>query len=91
MTRIALVAFAFAPLVLAAAAQAQTVAPMPGVTPGVGKSGNITEMKQKALVKIQERMTRLQSEQSCISAAQDVNALRACREQSQVGSHEKKC
>ena len=36
-------------------------------------------------------MTRLQSEQSCISAAQDVNALRACREQSQVGSHEKKC
>ena len=95
MSRITLLVCAIAPLVLAAAAQAQTVVPpvstMPGVTPGTGKSGNVAEMKQKALTKIQERMTRLQSEQSCISAAQDVNALRVCREQSQVGTHEKKC
>jgi len=97
MTRISLLACAIAPLMLAAAAaaQAQTVVPpvstAPGVTPGVGKSGNITEMRQKALMKIQERMSRLQTEQACIGAAQDVNALRACREQSQPATHEKKC
>jgi hypothetical protein len=92
MNRTSVVFLALAPLMLAAGVQAQTVVPpvssTPGVTP-VGKTGNIAEMKQKALTHIQERMSRLQSEQSCISAAQDVNALRACREQS--AAHEKKC
>ena len=77
-----------------AAAQAQTVVPSVSgtpVTPGAGKTGNIAEAKQKALTHIQERMQRLQSEQSCVSAAQDVNALRICREQAQGGVHEKKC
>jgi hypothetical protein len=92
MTRTSLAALALAPLLLAVAAQAQTVVrpatPVPGVTPGVA-SGNVAEMKQKALTKIQERMSRLQSEQSCISAAQDASAIHACREQS--AAHEKKC
>jgi hypothetical protein len=93
MTRTFLFALALAPLVLAASAQAQTVVPpvstVPGVTPHPAKSGNIIEMRQKALTKIQEKMSRLQSEQSCVSTAQDVNALRACREQTMA--HEKKC
>jgi len=93
MIRTFLLSLAAAPLLLAAAAQAQTVVPpvstVPGVVPSPGKSGNIVEARQKALTKIQERMSRLQSEQSCVSAAQDVTALRACREHAQM--HEKKC
>ena len=97
MPRFPLVLRALAPLMLAAvaaAAQAQTVVPSVSgtpVTPGAGKTGNLAEAKQKALTHIQERMQRLQSEQSCVSAAQDVNALRICREQAQGGVHEKKC
>src|SRR3954463_13753380 len=51
MNRTAVLALAVAPLVLAAAAHAQTVVPpvstYPGVTPGTGKSGNIVEARQK--------------------------------------------
>jgi hypothetical protein len=94
MPRLPIALRAFAPLLLAAAAvaQAQTVVPPVSGTPipSTGKTGNLAEAKQKALTHIQERMQRLQSEQSCVSAAQDVNALHLCREQSQ-GPHERKC
>jgi hypothetical protein len=92
MNRSSLVLLACAPLMLVAGAQAQTVTPPVGAVPGTGtgKTGNVAEVKQKALEKIQERMSRLQSEQSCVNAAQDMNALRSCREQFQA-SHEKKC
>jgi hypothetical protein len=95
MSRFPLVLHALAPLLLvaAAAAQAQTVVPpvsgtpIPGTT---GKTGNFAAEKQKALTHIQERLQRLNSEQSCVSAAQDVNALKVCREQAQ-GPHERRC
>ena len=94
MTRSSLV-LALVPFVLAAAAQAQTVVPpvstVPGVTPHPAHGGSIIELRQKALAKIQEKMSRLQAEQSCVSTAQDANALRICREQASDGVHEKKC
>jgi hypothetical protein len=90
MNRSILPVLACWPLLYAAAASAQTTVPPAGATPGTGKTGNVAEMKQRALSKIQERLSRLQAEQSCVNAAQDMNALHACREQAQAG-HEKKC
>jgi hypothetical protein len=92
MPRFPIVLRTLAPLLLAAAAataaQAQTVVPSPLPVTG-SKTVNFAEEKQKALTHIQERLQRLQSEQSCVSAAQDVNALHVCREQAKA--HERKC
>jgi hypothetical protein len=80
-----------AALVTGTASRAQTtVAPPMG---GATNSANFAEHKQKVLGKIQQKMSTLQSLQSCVSAATDTTAIKSCEEQAHAanGAHEKKC
>jgi hypothetical protein len=90
MTR-SLLAFALiAALVAGTSAGAQTTAPPTGAA---ANSGNLAAHKQKVLEKIQQKMSTLQTLQSCVNAASDSAAIKSCEEQARAanGGHEKKC
>lgn len=88
-------ALSIASLLAVSAVHAQSVVTpvTPVGTPGAVNGGNIAAHKQRIMSKIQQRMTILQSLQSCVAAAQDGTALRTCEEQARAanGNHEKKC
>ena len=56
--------------------------PAPAPAPGkVGQPGpNFAAHKQKVLDQIAQRIQRLQTVQTCVQAAQDHQAMKACRE-----------
>lgn len=71
-------------LMLTSAAFAANSAPAPAPNDGSVKPGqqgpNFAAHKQKILGQIAQRIQRLQTVQACVQAAQDHQALKACRE-----------
>jgi len=69
-------------LMLASVAFAASTASAPN--PASGKTGqpgpNFAAHKQKIVDQITQRIQRLQAVQACVQAAQDHQALKACRE-----------
>ena len=90
MTRSLLVLALIAALAAGTAAQAQTAVPPTGAATN---SGNLAAHKEKVLAKIQQKMSTLQTLQSCVNAATDSTAIKSCEEQARAanGGHEKKC
>ncbi len=73
---------AVAVTLLASAAIAAEPAPAPKGQPGP----KFAEHKQKVLDHIAQRIQKLQAAQTCIQNAQDIAAIKACREQAKEGA-----
>lgn len=48
---------------------------------GPAEGMDFTTQKEKLLKGIEQRLSSLQAEKNCVSAAQDQNAIKACREE----------
>lgn len=57
---------------------------------GPAKGMDFTAQKEKILKNLEQRLSFLQAEKTCISAAQDQNALKVCREEQEKKMKEMK-